>query len=302
MRAFNVRHLVANVFVFVLSTSFFSSDIYASTEENAAFIGAWQGQIEIPNSPLEVFVDLDSNEQGKIEGTITIPAQNASKLPLEQITVDSDTIKFSIANIPGTPTFDGALEVTEDLKQISGSFTQGGGTFAFELRGTDVREQAKALLGDLPDIVRAKLSDFDVPGAALAIVWRDKLVFAEGFGYADVEEQRPMTPDTLFAVGSTTKAMTTTLMGMLADEDKLDFDAPVRTYLPGFTLADEDISRQITLRDLVTHRSGMPTAWRIRQQHHLCWRPPSRYRSGIGVPCRRCADPTLLSSDCESKF
>nr|HPQ41581.1 serine hydrolase domain-containing protein [bacterium] len=102
------------------------------------------------------------------------------------------------------------------------------------------------------------LTDFNLAGAGIAVVRGGNTVYARGFGFRDVAEEKPMTPDSLFAIGSTTKAMTTTVMGMLVDEGKLAWDAPVREYLPWFNLSDPDISRRITVRDLVTHRSGLP--------------------------------------------
>jgi CubicO group peptidase (beta-lactamase class C family) len=80
----------------------------------------------------------------------------------------------------------------------------------------------------------------------------------------DVAAERPVTPDTLFAVGSTTKAFTATLVGMLVDEGKLDWDEPVQTYLPRFDMSDDFADARISARDLLTHRSGLP-------RHDLSW-------------------------------
>jgi CubicO group peptidase (beta-lactamase class C family) len=91
-----------------------------------------------------------------------------------------------------------------------------------------------------------------------------EVVYAKGFGWRDVEQKKPMTPDTLFSIGSTTKAMTTTVLGMLVDEGKVEWDEPVRKHLPSFALSDPAISERITPRDLVTHRSGLP-------RHDLLW-------------------------------
>jgi CubicO group peptidase (beta-lactamase class C family) len=77
-------------------------------------------------------------------------------------------------------------------------------------------------------------------------------------------KQLPVTPQTLFAIGSVTKSFTVTTLGMLVDEGKLDWDKPVRNYLPGFRMYDPVASEQMTTRDLVTHRSGLP-------RHDLVW-------------------------------
>ena len=99
-----------------------------------------------------------------------------------------------------------------------------------------------------------------VPGAALAVVRDGKVVFARGFGLADLENKIAVTPDTRFFIGSTTKAFTATLVGMLVDEGRMTWDDPVERHLPYFTLDVESIddSARATLRDLLTHRTGYP--------------------------------------------
>ncbi|MCK5059450.1 MAG: serine hydrolase [Candidatus Aminicenantes bacterium] len=100
--------------------------------------------------------------------------------------------------------------------------------------------------------------EWKVPGCAVAIVKDGKVVFARGFGYRDVEKKLPVTANTLFAIGSCSKAFTATILGILSDEGKLDWDKPVRDYLPGFKLQDTAASRLMTTVDLVTHRCGLP--------------------------------------------
>ncbi len=90
------------------------------------------------------------------------------------------------------------------------------------------------------------------------------MIYAKGFGQRDVDKGLPVTPRTLFAIGSCTKAFTTFVMGTLVDEGKLEWDTPVRTYLPGFRMSDPIATESITPRDLVTHRSGLP-------RHDMVW-------------------------------
>ena len=78
--------------------------------------------------------------------------------------------------------------------------------------------------------------DLHVPGAVLAIVRGEEVLFARGFGVADIERKTPVTPDTPFFIGSSTKAFTATLVGMLVDEGRMQWDEPVDTYLPEFKL------------------------------------------------------------------
>jgi len=123
---------------------------------------------------------------------------------------------------------------------------------------------ARAALADFDAFAEQTVTDGNVPGLALAVVCGGEVVYARGFGYRDLEAQLPMTPDSLFAIGSTTKAFTTTLLGMLVDEGVLDWDQPVRTYLPSFALSDPVTTERLTPRDMVTHRSGLP-------RHDLVW-------------------------------
>jgi CubicO group peptidase (beta-lactamase class C family)/outer membrane lipoprotein-sorting protein len=97
-----------------------------------------------------------------------------------------------------------------------------------------------------------------VPGMAIAVVKDDEVILTHGFGLADVEEEKPVTPETIFAIGSSTKAFTATLVGMLVDEGKVDWDDPVTAYLPYFQMnVDSDnASAEITLRDALSHRTG----------------------------------------------
>lgn len=101
-------------------------------------------------------------------------------------------------------------------------------------------------LEDLSDEINQALEDFNTPGLAIAIVAGGEIVYEGGFGLRDVEAQKPMTQNTLFAIGSTTKAMTVTVLGMLVDEGKLDWDEPLRKYLPTFRLSDSAVSERLT--------------------------------------------------------
>ena len=97
-----------------------------------------------------------------------------------------------------------------------------------------------------------------VLGMAIAVVKDDEVVLTHGFGIADIEEEVPVTPETIFAIGSATKAFTSALAGMLVDEGKMDWDDPVTEYLPYFQMdiASTNASDEITLRDVLSHRTG----------------------------------------------
>lgn len=125
--------------------------------------------------------------------------------------------------------------------------------------------QLKAQNGSAPSsldgfdgFVEQVMKDWSVPGLAVAIVKDGKVIYAKGYGYRDLKRGLKVTPDTLFAIGSCSKSFTVTALALLADEGKLDWDKPVRDYLPDFRLADADATEHLRPRDLVTHQSGVP--------------------------------------------
>jgi YD repeat-containing protein len=119
-------------------------------------------------------------------------------------------------------------------------------------------------LGDFDDFVNQALKEWKVPGAAVAVVQGDKVILLKGYGYRDLEKQLPVTPQTLFAIGSITKSFTVTTLGMEMDEGKVDWDKPVRDYLPSFKMYGPVLTEQMMIRDLITHRSGLP-------RHDMVW-------------------------------
>lgn len=112
--------------------------------------------------------------------------------------------------------------------------------------------------------VNQELSKWRVPGVAIGIIHEGNIILARGYGYRNLEQKLPVTSRTLFAIGSSTKAFTTLLLGMLLDEGKLDWDTPVKQYLPEFEMHNPFVTTHITPRDLVIHNSGLP-------RHDLSW-------------------------------
>jgi CubicO group peptidase (beta-lactamase class C family) len=112
--------------------------------------------------------------------------------------------------------------------------------------------------GALDALMERALRAGRIPGAALAIVPREGSAVVRAYGSRDVSSQSPMTVTTRYPIGSTTKAMTATLLGILVDEGLLDWDAPLQEYLPRFRLADASRSAQVTLRDCLAMRTGLP--------------------------------------------
>jgi CubicO group peptidase (beta-lactamase class C family) len=119
--------------------------------------------------------------------------------------------------------------------------------------------QQKPDLAAFDKYVAHAARDWKVPGLAVAIVQGDSLVFAKGYGVLEIGKPTPATEHTRFAVGSTTKAMTVASLAMLVDEGKLKWDDRVIDYFPDLQLYDAYATRELTVRDLLTHRTGLPS-------------------------------------------
>ncbi len=115
-------------------------------------------------------------------------------------------------------------------------------------------------LADFSAYVEEARQHFGVPGAAMAIVRDNQIVLAKGFGLRELGREKPVTPETVFAIGSTTKSMTSMLLATLVDEGLLAWDQPVVEIWPAFKLSDPAVTLQIRLRDLLNMSSGVPRA------------------------------------------
>jgi CubicO group peptidase (beta-lactamase class C family) len=115
-------------------------------------------------------------------------------------------------------------------------------------------------LAGFDDYVVRGVKDWNVPGLAVAVVKDDSVVFAKGFGVRKLGTQDSVNAHTLFANASTTKAFTSFVVELMADEGKLRMDAPVIAYVPTFRLANPAATREITIADLLSHRTGVPEA------------------------------------------
>lgn len=107
------------------------------------------------------------------------------------------------------------------------------------------------------EYVTKAMKDWDVPGSAIAIVKDDKIVFAKGFGVRRLGETTAVNERTMFAIGSSSKAFTAAAIALLVDDGKVKWDDLVTKHLSGFELYDAYASQQMTLRDLLCHRSGL---------------------------------------------
>jgi CubicO group peptidase (beta-lactamase class C family) len=150
-----------------------------------------------------------------------------------------------------------------------------GKRFCFRLMLVFLLLSSSLLAANFPDLkdfdayVQKVMSDWKVPGAAIVIVKDGKVILSKGYGLRDVKNNLPVTEQTLFPIASITKSFTVATLGTLASEGKLDWDKPVREYLPDFRLSDDVLTARVTPRDLVTHRTGLP-------RHDATW-----YRSDL---------------------
>ena len=107
-------------------------------------------------------------------------------------------------------------------------------------------------------------NEWKVPGIAVGIIKDGKVIFAKGFGYRDVKDKLPVTPNTVFAIGSCTKSFTAASVAMLVERGLLDWDKPLINYLKDFRMYNDYLTTHITTRDILTHRTGLP-------RHDLVW-------------------------------
>ncbi|HPA79671.1 MAG TPA: serine hydrolase [Thermoanaerobaculales bacterium] len=133
-----------------------------------------------------------------------------------------------------------------------------------------VDDATRDAVAELPHFVEEVRAAWGVPGVAVAVVRDGRVVYSAGIGRRDLESGGDITGQTVFSVGSATKAFTAAAIGMLVDEGAVNLDQPVRAYLPGLELFDEYVASHLTVRDLLAHRSGI-------ERHDALW-----YRSEQG--------------------
>ena len=124
------------------------------------------------------------------------------------------------------------------------------------------------------EFILQQMEEWKVPGCAAAIVRNGEVIFSKGFGFRDLEKELPVTAQTLFAIGSSTKAFTAVAAGILADEGEIDWDRPIQDFVPSFKLYDPYATEHATMRDLLCHRTGLA-------RHDVMWYGSSFTRKDI---------------------
>ena len=149
---------------------------------------------------------------------------------------------------------------------------------AFSLSaGAGAAQTAPAAPPGLDAYVKRVMETFEVPGIALAIVKDGAVVVAKGYGVRRLGDAAPVDAHTRFGIASNTKAFTATALALLVEDGRLQWDAPVVTYLPWFQMWDPWVTREITVRDLLVHRSGLG----LGEGDLLGWPPSTRTREEI---------------------
>jgi CubicO group peptidase (beta-lactamase class C family) len=134
------------------------------------------------------------------------------------------------------------------------------------------QEAVRSAPPDLDAYVARVMQTFDVPGLSVSIVKDGKVVMAKGYGVRRLGEPAPVDAKTLFGIASNTKVFTAVALGLLVEEGKIEWDAPVVRYLPWFQMSDPYVTRELSIRDLLVHRSGLGLG-----AGDLLWWPPSTY-------------------------
>lgn len=109
----------------------------------------------------------------------------------------------------------------------------------------------------IDSLVEKAITAFNVPGIAVGVVKDGKIIHAKGYGQRSLKTQLPVTPNTLFGIASNSKAFTAAALGILVEQGKIKWDDHVRDYIPEFKLYDPYVTEHFTIKDLLTHRSGM---------------------------------------------
>jgi CubicO group peptidase (beta-lactamase class C family) len=112
-------------------------------------------------------------------------------------------------------------------------------------------------LAQFDELVAEVMAEWRIPGLAMAVVRKDEPPLLRCWGMRDIDNGAPVTSDTVFPICSITKSFTATALALLVDQGRIDWDAPVRAVLPEFQLRDPIATEQASLRDLLTHRTGL---------------------------------------------
>ena len=141
------------------------------------------------------------------------------------------------------------------------------------------------LLQKLDSFISKTMDDWHVMGVSVAVVKKNEVIFSKGYGYRDQANKKPVTENTIFPIASCSKTFASALMGMGLEEKKIELNKPVHNYLPGFNLYTDELTQKATIRNLLTHSTGLPG-------HDWAWTFNTDYPSDVYLQRIRNLEPS----------
>ena len=217
---------------------------------------AWQGSLDAGGTKIRLEIKI-VDDAGELTGELRSLDQNNANFDLAKIELDDQILRFVVPKAGAM--FEGKL--AENGVEAKGTFRQGGRSTPlvlskFDAKASQVTPNASTdPLVALGQVVEGYVENEYAIGAELLVIEKGKTLYHESFGLVDREDNRKWKNDTLCNIRSMTKPITSAAAQLLIDRNKLELDAPVARYLKSF---DNDKSRAITVRQVLTHRSGLP--------------------------------------------
>lgn len=236
-----------------------TDDLIASLDE------AW----EIAGAPEGVELDYDEDDVQNIDDPAILTQLGGIDAALQVIyedgTGDDERIVLVFAQrYDGVGYYwlvDGTITAIQQRQAQANIIESGFQIMALEeddLTDAEAGELTPELIAELEAFIGQAMEEWQTPGLSVAIVDGDEILYSNGFGVLELGQDTPVDADTMMMIGSITKPMTTTVMGMLVDDGLLDWDAPVRDVLPEFSVQSEELSETITIANLACACTGVP--------------------------------------------
>ena len=132
--------------------------------------------------------------------------------------------------------------------------------FCLAQQKTDITsDSVQSALAQLDPYIRSTMDKTKVPGVAIAVIYNDQVVFLRGYGVRKVGEPEQIDPDTVFELASVSKPLASTVLASMVGQGKISWDDKIADLEPGFQLSSPDTTREVTIRDFLSHRSGLAT-------------------------------------------
>ena len=225
--------------------------------------GNWYGLLKFPTSSLHIVFHVNKNGNSYTTG-LESPDQGSGILTADKTTISGNIISIESSQLEMK--FSG--KYLADSNKITGTFTQRSNELPLVLdRNKSGAAEVTAasnyrsrfMTDSLDAYIKQVLSAWQIPGAAVCVIKDGRVLVMKGYGVKELNKADKVDENTLFMIGSNTKAFTATAMAMLQEQHKLSLDDHVIKYLPQFRLNDTAVSKMVTVRDLLCHRLGFGT-------------------------------------------